>query len=142
MRKGERIRELRVAAGMTQAELAAEVGVTDAAMRGYESGRRAPKPAHLYALAEALGVAPQSLVDHGAEDPDVFAHAMLELESAGLGPVPEASGGGASVRLEGCPHAAFVAEWADMRGRLQRGEVGEAEYRSWADSWSSSSGDV
>ncbi len=41
-RMGKRIRELRKASGMTQAELAAKLGVSSSAVGMYEQGRREP----------------------------------------------------------------------------------------------------
>ena len=53
----ERLRALRLAAGLTQAELAARAGVSEAAVSAYECGRGRPRPRHLAALARVLGPA-------------------------------------------------------------------------------------
>ncbi len=50
------LRELREQRGMTQVELAAATGVTDARVRALEAGRLDPDYALLLALARALGV--------------------------------------------------------------------------------------
>lgn len=53
---GEVIITGRVAAGMTQAELANAIGVTQAAMSRYENDLREPEPDTVERIAEALGV--------------------------------------------------------------------------------------
>ena len=51
----ERLRALRLAAGLTQAGLAARAGVSATAVSGYECGPRRPRPRLLAALARVLG---------------------------------------------------------------------------------------
>ena len=57
---GIRIRELRKRAGMTQAELAAKIGVSASTVGMYEQGRREPDSAKLVELCNIFGVS----VDH------------------------------------------------------------------------------
>jgi transcriptional regulator with XRE-family HTH domain len=52
----ERLRAQRVAAGLTQAELAARAGVSASALVTYERGRGRPRPSRLAALAGVLGL--------------------------------------------------------------------------------------
>jgi transcriptional regulator with XRE-family HTH domain len=63
----ERLRALRLAAGLTQEELAARVGRTHATVSDYERGRRRPRPDLLAALARVLG--PGVLSDTGGQAP-------------------------------------------------------------------------
>ena len=56
MSVGENIRRYRKSRGMTQAQLAEAVGLTEGAVRHYESGIRAVKPELLESIAAALGV--------------------------------------------------------------------------------------
>ena len=51
---GYKLYELRRSRGLTQAELGRRVGVSEAAIRAYETGKRRPKQAHLERIAEAL----------------------------------------------------------------------------------------
>ena len=51
----ERLRALRLAAGLTQAGLAARAGVSEATVSDYECGPRRPRPRLLAALARVLG---------------------------------------------------------------------------------------
>lgn len=53
---GKRVRTLREQKGLTQAELASMVGVTENAITQYESGRASPRPYRIEALAQMLGV--------------------------------------------------------------------------------------
>lgn len=49
-----RIREVRLAAGLTQSKVAASLGVTQAAISAWESGRATPNLKNLSNLAAAL----------------------------------------------------------------------------------------
>lgn len=53
---GENIRQARIHKGLTQAELAAEVKTTKAAISRYESNSREPRQDQLKEIADALGV--------------------------------------------------------------------------------------
>jgi len=68
---GERVRMLRIAAGLTQCELANRTGSTQPAVAHLEAGRRTPTLPTLEKLARALGhdlvvVLPCGLVDQQA----------------------------------------------------------------------------
>ncbi|MFF3554626.1 helix-turn-helix domain-containing protein [Streptomyces tsukubensis] len=52
---GQRVREVRRAVDLTQSDLAKKVGVSDAAVAGWETGQSAPDGEKLPALAKALG---------------------------------------------------------------------------------------
>src|SRR5262245_39779372 len=54
----------RVAAGLSQRELADASGVSVGAIRHYESGARRPGPVNVIALAMTLGVDPDALYGH------------------------------------------------------------------------------
>ncbi len=60
---GEKIRELRHAFGLTQAELSEKIGINSATLRKYESGQRNPKPATLEKIARGLGIEPSILTE-------------------------------------------------------------------------------
>ena len=65
MATGDNIRRYRKAKGFTQAQLADAVGLTEGAIRHYESGIRAVKPELLEKIAKALGVSEGALKDYG-----------------------------------------------------------------------------
>jgi transcriptional regulator with XRE-family HTH domain len=58
---GQRVKALRLAAGLTQAELAGRTGINPCSLRKYESGEAAPRQATLVKLAHALHVKPRTL---------------------------------------------------------------------------------
>ena len=134
MGKGRAIKRIREARGMTQAQLADLAGITDGGLRGYELDRRVPRAEHRLRIAEALGVAPEALVDHGLADPDVFAHALLDLEGTEAAPVVEADERGALLRVGGV-HGAFLEDWLGARSRLESGEMSREEYERWRDGY-------
>ena len=53
---GENIKRIRIQRGLTQAELAYLLKISESTIRGYELGIRNPKPSKLAAIAHALGV--------------------------------------------------------------------------------------
>ncbi|MDM7321249.1 MAG: XRE family transcriptional regulator [Fervidobacterium sp.] len=58
---GERIRQARLSLGLSQAELAKLVGVSERTIRNYESGE-IKKPHHLHKIAKVLKVSPDWLL--------------------------------------------------------------------------------
>lgn len=58
---GELIRRSRVARGLSQSAVAAQLGWVPSTINRYEAGARAPDRAALIALAEAMDVAPDEL---------------------------------------------------------------------------------
>lgn len=59
---GENVRRIRIAAGLSQAELAARMGVDRSYISGLEQGQRNPTVVTLWHLAKALGAKLQDLV--------------------------------------------------------------------------------
>lgn len=64
----DRLREARKAANMKQKEVAAAVGITESTYCGYETGKRQPDPIKIAAIAAALGVSGDYLLETGFED--------------------------------------------------------------------------
>lgn len=62
MTTGKKIREARKAAGLTQKELAAKLGIVPNSISQYENGTRNAKPATLRRIAEAIGCSLQDLI--------------------------------------------------------------------------------
>lgn len=71
MSTGEKVRAARIAAGMTQAQLAKKLGIADVNISAVETGVRTPKIKTLKRYADALGVDVQELIDGDAMPPRV-----------------------------------------------------------------------
>lgn len=132
MATGDNIRRYRKAKGLTQAQLADAVGLTEGAIRHYESGIRAVKPELLVEIANVLGVSEGALKDYGVETSRDLMALLLQLEE-GYGLVPSEDGMGLTID-PGAPHAPKLAQsiksWAEKRG-----EVDEAAYADWKTSF-------
>ena len=63
MTVGENIRRIRQERNLTQRQLGEMVGVSEAYIRTYESGRRNPKPSSLEKIADAISVNPEVLAN-------------------------------------------------------------------------------
>ena len=133
MSVGENIRRYRKSRGMTQAQLAEAVGLTEGAVRHYESGIRAVKPELLESIAAALGVSVNALKDYGVETAGDLMSLLVRLEDS-FGIVPAADGMGLSLNPK-APHAPKAAMaiqlWAEKRARLENGEIDDSEYEDW-----------
>ena len=66
---GRNVKRLRIAAGLSQAELAARMGVDRAYVSGLELGQRNPTIVTLWHIAEALGVKLRSFFDERSRIP-------------------------------------------------------------------------
>ncbi len=63
MALGEKLKQARKAAGLTQAELAGAVGITTRSLQFYEQGKREPNSSAVYVkLAQTLGVSTSYLI--------------------------------------------------------------------------------
>ena len=109
MATGDNIRRHRKAKGFTQAQLADAVGLTEGAIRHYESGIRAVKPELLEKIAKALEVSEGALKDYGVETSRDLMALLLQLEE-GYGLVPQRGRHGPDGRPQGaaCPQARAV----------------------------------
>jgi len=59
--RGDLLRRLRRLRGMTQADLAQEVGVWPQTVRAWEAGKAEPRPHAFRRLCEVLAIAPEEL---------------------------------------------------------------------------------
>ena len=114
-RVGSRIRLIRKAKGLTQAELGEKVGLTADRVQKYENGIRKPKPELTQEFASALGVNRKALEDPIISDPVGALFALFEMEmlyNLKVERSPDNSsavltfGHGVSPELD-----AFLAEW-------------------------------
>ena len=130
MATGDNIRRYRKAKGLTQAQLADAVGLTEGAIRHYESSIRAVKPELLEEIAKELEVSVGALKDYGVETSRDLMALLLQLEE-NYGLVPSEDGMGLAVDPE-APHAPKLSQslksWAKKRKELEHGEVDETAY--------------
>lgn len=130
---GDNIRRYRKAQGLSVARLAERVGVTEGAIRHYESGIRTPGGEQLEKIARALDASPKMLEDHGIESARDLVGALLQLEDE-FGLVPNESGNGLAIdpEAEKAPKAdVAIKAWAAMRRQLDAGEITQEEYDAW-----------
>lgn len=79
-RMGHRIRKIRTAKGLSQAELGAAVGLSADRIQKYENGFRKPKDDMLKKIAEALGVSTLALLDPNTTSYIGAMFALFEME--------------------------------------------------------------
>ncbi|WP_169726176.1 helix-turn-helix domain-containing protein [Atopobium fossor] len=78
-RLGETVKRLRSACGLTQDDLAMAAGVSVFTVRGYEQGKRTPNDEQRVAIAKALDVPPEVLIDFGITNPNEAFHYLMEM---------------------------------------------------------------
>lgn len=117
---------------MTQAEVAKALGVSEASIRLYELGKRKPNPEVLERIAAAVGIDVQALREIEVESVRDALEVLFRLEDAcGVTPRPDGT-----LRIDRmAEHApkmvAAIEKWAEMKRRLDEGEIGEADYEAW-----------
>lgn len=129
---GKRIRAAREAAGMTQAEVAKRLSVSESSIRLYELGKRQPNDEILGRIAEVVGVDPQAFIEVELSSVRDVLEILFRLEDA-CGLIPLEDGKLDVDRTnEHAPKLVFAIEkWADIKRRLSEGEISKAEYESW-----------
>ncbi len=85
----ERVRALRIAKGLTQKALAKKVGVSDAAVVGWERGKNRPSPANMEPLCKELGASEAQL--DGKEPLNKSTQLLLDADFPALRSALEAS---------------------------------------------------
>jgi transcriptional regulator with XRE-family HTH domain len=90
-----RLKQLREAAGLTQAALALKSGLSLGVVRDYEQGRKGPALRSAFKLAEALGVPVEAFKDGAEADPSSDPEGPPPKEEPGGGRARKPKGGGA-----------------------------------------------
>ena len=67
---GAKLKELRMAAGWTQAQLAEKANISQRAVSHWEQGLREPSWSNVLALADALGVSIEEFREDGDDAPE------------------------------------------------------------------------
>ena len=146
MSTGKRIERARKAKGLTQAQLGSAIGKTKSAIGNYEQGTREPNAETLQAIAEALDVAPTSLVDHGLDTVQDVLEVLFQMEEAGFGIEPVSIGSAVAIAVDpSAPHAPklemALEKWAEQLDAVKKGELSEYEYALWRGSFGTDSED-
>lgn len=139
-RVGYLIRNFRIAADMTQKELADKCGLNESTIRNYELGNRYPDAATLLNIANNLGVSFYALSDPDVSNMFSTLHVLFDIEWA-YGLRPTMKDGEVVFKFdERLPNAGvfpqddmdnfrkMVEYWAKLRDRLEDGEITESEY--------------
>lgn len=136
MKTGELIRRYRKMRKMTQADLADACGLSDSAIRNYELGNRKPSAAHLEAIAKALEIAQEALLEVDVSSGRKALEYLLRIdEELGLKPSRDAKGDIVLTIDHGSPKApklsAALEAWLRQRERLDAGEISQGDYDAW-----------
>ena len=140
IRVGCLIRNFRIAAKMTQKELADKCGLNESTIRNYELGNRYPDETTLLNIANNLGVSFYALSDPDVANIFSALHVLFDIEWA-YGLRPTMKGGEICFKFEErLPSAGqhpqedldkfkkMVEYWACLRDKLEDGEITETEY--------------
>lgn len=139
-RVGFLIRNFRIAAKMTQKELADKCGLNESTIRNYELGNRYPDEATLLNIANNLGVSFYALSDPDVANIFSTLHVLFDIEWA-YGLRPTIKDGEVYFKFEKrLPSAGprpqedldnfkkMIEYWALLRDKLEDGEITETEY--------------
>ena len=139
-RVGFLIRNFRIAAEMTQRELADKCGLNESTIRNYELGNRYPDEATLLNIANNLGVSFSALSDPDVANIFSALHVLFDIEWAyGLRPTikdsevcfkfEERLPSAGPRPQEDLDNFKKMAEyWARLRDKLENGEITETDY--------------
>ncbi len=130
---GENIRRYRKAQGLSVVGLAEKVGMTEGAIRHYESGIRTPGEDQMEKIAKALDVSPKMLEDHKIGSARDLVGALLQLEDE-FGLVPDMCDGGLWIdpKAKNAQKAVeAIGAWGEIRHRLITGEITQEGYDAW-----------
>ena len=141
MTTGERIRKARKAAKLTLQQLAERIGKAKSAIVNYEKGDRTPDDATIAAIANALGVLPESLKDRELDTVADVLDSLLTMEEAGFGIEPVETKNGIVIAVDpNAPHAPKLAmaleKWNEQRKALKGGDISQVEYALWRGNFS------
>ena len=139
-RVGVLIRNFRIAAELTQKELAERCGLNESTIRNYELGNRYPDEATLLNIANHLNVSFFALSDPDVANIFSALHVLFDMEWA-YGLRPTIKDGKVVLKFEErLPSAGprpqedldnfkkMVEYWARLRDKLENGEITETEY--------------
>lgn len=140
MSTGERIRRARKAAGLSQTNLASELGKSRSMIANYETDARTPDDETLAEIAEALGVTPQSLQDRNLDSVQDVLEVLFQMDEAGFGIEPVETKNGIVLAVDpDAPHAPKLIMaleiWNEQLKALKGGDISRIEYAAWRGSF-------
>lgn len=140
MSTGERIRRARKAAGLSQTNLASELGKSRSMIANYETDTRTPDDETLAEIAEALGVTPQSLQDRNLDSVQDVLEVLFQMDEAGFGIEPVETKNGIVLAVDpDAPHAPKLIMaleiWNEQLKALKGGDISKVEYATWRGSF-------
>lgn len=137
MSVGASIRRYRKKANLTQEQLAKKVGLSPAAIRLYELGKRNPKEETVLALAKLFDVSPEAFKDH---KPTSSQEALASLFGIGdaYGLRPEEVDGNIVLTIDGSnPDSKQLSRalkvWKSQLDALEDGSITDEDYLEWKD---------
>lgn len=134
------IKSIRLRRKLTQRELAKASGLSESALRSYELGDRAPKDAHLEAIARALRVRPEAFKAGVIGNRLEAIHALFAIEDFyDLKPTMTDLGPALIATFRGPAMLKTLSDWAEMREKLDAGKITKEEYKDWKDAYDPSS---
>ena len=139
-RVGQLIRNFRMAATLTQKQLAERCGLNESTIRNYELGNRYPDEETLYKIANALNISFYALADPNISNVYGALHALFDIEWAyGLRPTMKdgelkfimderLKATGPRPEKDLLAFRTMLENWAKMRDTLEDGDLLESEY--------------
>lgn len=132
---GRKLLELRKSRNLTQAELGKQVGVSEAAIRSYETGARKPKEKHLVKIAKALGVKQEALKEYNVQGKDEIVHYLMSLEDGYRFLYPVEIEGSRYLKFNGGDMIKWMNAWYEKLKALEKREITQEEFDAWRDSY-------
>lgn len=131
MISGKKLKQIRLFRKLTQKELAIMSGLTDAAIRNYELGKRSPNIEQLRKIADALECDIYALIDHEPNSIFEIMHIIFDYEKE-MKFRPLAGQGEPTALLSQNPRFDdFLVEWDEMRKKHYSGEISDEELEDW-----------
>ena len=130
------IRKYRIEAGLTQAELAAKIGVNEKTVRGWELEKQQPKTEAILKLASVFRISPLSLYKTQTGDPAGCMHALFRMEDQ-YGLIPELTDEGLLLKFPETRKSntqvlkRMLKTWNKARTAFDNKLISKREYESW-----------
>lgn len=133
---GNKLRNLRQRAGMTQKELAEAAYLSESALRSYELGVRAPKRDSYGRLAKALGVQPELLTAPQNVSGMELIFILLENEQTMRLKTTKTDSGKPALTADSWQGDSrliyeFLDAWGEKQRQLEDKEIAREKYEEW-----------